>query len=89
MSTSRNSAAYHHKYWLIKATLGVSLIGLGTCLVSEAAMLKYGEAQMWDWVLFGTLALVVLNSGVSLVGDAVKHRTHYELLTSRDRDRAQ
>lgn len=62
------------------APSGLMLIGAGACLIAEGAALKYGGAGVWQWVLFGTLALVVFNPGVSVFGKAVVHRTHYERL---------
>lgn len=69
---------YHFRHWIIKATLGLSLIGFGACLVAEAVLTKYDGSATADWVLYGLVALAVLNSGVSIVGDAVKHRVHLE-----------
>jgi len=58
------------------APLGLAVIGFGVCLVSEAAMLKFsGEAWFWR----GTLALVVLNTGVCLVGGAVREEVLWRL----------
>ena len=72
------SAKYYYRRWLIQAPLALTIIGFGVCLVSEAAMLKYGGAETWDWGLSGTLALIVLNSGLSLLGDSVLQRVRYE-----------
>lgn len=72
------NSRYHFRRWIIKATLGLSFIGFGACLVAEAALTKYDGAATADWVLYGLVALVVLNSGVSIVGDAVKHRVHLD-----------
>ncbi|MEO0787123.1 MAG: hypothetical protein AAFY36_00590 [Bacteroidota bacterium] len=80
----KKSPSYYKKRWLVQAPLSLSLIGFGVCLVSEAAMLKYGGAATWDWVLSGTLALVVLNSGLSLLGDSVLHRARYERLMEKE-----
>lgn len=77
---SNISPHQERKKWLIKAPLGLILIGFGTCLVAEAAMVKYSGAAFWDWFSYGTFALVVLNSGLCVLGDAVKHRGHYERL---------
>ena len=65
----------HYRRWLIMAPLGLSIIGFGVCLVAEAAMAKYA-GEPWFWA--GTIALVVLNSGVCVVGTAVIHRVHFE-----------
>jgi 2-iminobutanoate/2-iminopropanoate deaminase len=58
----------HYYRWLIQAPLGLMLIGFGTCLVAEGAMLKY-DGKPWFW--FGTVALCVLNSGLCIFGDSI------------------
>ena len=68
----------HYRRWFYQAPLGLVLVGFGASLVAEAAMLKYDAAPMKDWVLYGTLALIVLNSGLCLFGDAILHRVRYE-----------
>lgn len=69
---------YHFRNWILKATAGLSLIGFGACLIAEAALMKYDGASKSSWFWFGFIALVVLNSGVCFVGDAVKHKVHLE-----------
>lgn len=61
----------HHRRWRLRAPLGLILTGFGLCLVAEAAFLKYGGAPALQWVLAGTAALVVFNSGLSVFGSAV------------------
>ncbi len=80
---SKLTTKNEQKKWLIKAPLGLILIGFGSCLVAEAAMLKYSGAAVLNWVLYGTLALVVLNSGLCIFGDAIKHRSHFERLREK------
>jgi len=84
MSEKTKNAPYHYRNWLIKAPVGLSLIGFGACLVAEAAMQKYEGVDTWQWVVFGTLALIVLNAGVSFVGGAAIHRSHYERLRDNE-----
>lgn len=62
--------------WQIFAPLGLTLIGAGISLTDHASFLK-SQGEPWFWL--GTLGLVVLNSGVALVADAVKNRVMYEL----------
>lgn len=74
----------HHKRWLIRAPLGLVLTGFGLALVAEAALLKYDGAPVMHWVLAGTAALVVFNSGLSIFGSAVIARIRD--LQKRDED---
>lgn len=76
---AKNQSRYRRE-WLIKAPLGLALIGLGVSLTGESAILKGQRQPGVRWFWLGTLGLVVLNSGVSLFGDAVKARA---LLESR------
>ncbi len=76
---AKNHARYRRE-WLIKAPLGLTLIGLGVSLTGESAIRKGQRRPGARWFWLGTLGLVVLNSGVSLFGDAVKARA---LLESR------
>ncbi|HKK75795.1 MAG TPA: hypothetical protein VJ953_12030 [Saprospiraceae bacterium] len=71
-------AKRHYRRWLIQAPTGLVLIGFGASLVAEAAMTKYSGASTWNWVAYGTIALIVLNSGLSLFGDSILHRVRYE-----------
>ncbi|MEM6725155.1 MAG: hypothetical protein AAF598_14040 [Bacteroidota bacterium] len=68
----------HFRKWLIQAPLGLVIIGLGACLIAEAAMIKYSGSTTLDWILAGTGALVVFNSGICVFGGAILHRFRYE-----------
>ncbi|WP_282776042.1 hypothetical protein [Phaeodactylibacter xiamenensis] len=68
----------YYRRWLLRAPIGLVLIGFGACLIAEAAMDKYDGASAWHWVAYGTLALVVFNSGLSIFGDAILQRVRYE-----------
>ncbi|MEM6799752.1 MAG: hypothetical protein AAF696_00020 [Bacteroidota bacterium] len=80
----KKDAPYHLKQWKIKAPLGLVLIGFGMCLVTEGVMMKYGDVAAWKWISWGTLALIVLNAGISVFGGAVVHRAHYERLSETE-----
>ncbi len=62
------------KRWLLLATLGLTLIGMGLCLVIDAAFYRASGAAALYWVAYGTGALIVFNSGVSFFGQAVIER---------------
>lgn len=59
------------KRWLLLATIGLTLIGMGLCLAIDAAFFKKNGAPAPNWVAYGTGALIVFNSGVSIFGQAV------------------
>ena len=77
VNSSRND---HRTQWLLKAPLGLLLIGLGFSIAGDAVARK-SNAQSWFWR--GTLGLVFMNAGVSIVGDAVRHRTMMDVLAQR------
>jgi hypothetical protein len=68
----------YFRQWMIRAPLGLILIGFGACLVAEAAMAKYGGASVAYWVAYGTFSLVVFNAGLCVFGDAILQRARYE-----------
>jgi len=73
----------HRVRWLSFSPLGLALIGLGASLLGHSIQLKTEGASLAVWFWWGTLSLTVLNAGVAVFGDAVKHRVLFELsLTS-------
>lgn len=81
MKKMKRSARYHYRRWWIQASLGLVGVGFGLSLVAEAATLKADGGELWAWVVYGTIALSVVNSGLCLFGDAILHRIRYERLT--------
>jgi len=57
--------------WLLFAPLGLTLIGLGMSVTTDATLRK-GAGKSWFWR--GTLGLCILNAGSAVFGDAVKER---------------
>ena len=54
--------------WLIYSIIGLLLFGFGLSLLGEAILLKNNNEPFF-W--FGTLALVVINSGLCFFGNAI------------------
>lgn len=69
----------HFTKWRWFAPLGLSFIGLGISLLGHSIQLKVEGVSTVTWFLWGTLSLIVINSGVAVFGDAVKHRVLFEL----------
>ena len=71
VASSQTRAEPHLRTWRRFAPLGLTAVGLGLSLVGEAAARKErGDG----WVLYGTAALCVVNAGLCVFGEAVKHR---------------
>ncbi len=68
----------HYRRWFWQAPIGLVIFGFGACLVAEAAMTKYSGAPLFEWIAYGTFALIVLNSGLCVFGDSILHRVRYE-----------
>ena len=74
------TSAYHKKQWKFQAVAGLVLIGFGASLIAEAAIIKASDAPTWQWVVAGTIALCVFNSGLCIFGNGILHRVRYEKL---------
>ena len=73
----------HLRTWRRFAPLGLTAVGLGLSLVGEAAARKErGDG----WVLYGTAALCVVNAGLCVFGEAVKHRALADWALARSSD---
>ena len=70
--------------WKWIAPVGLCLIGLGFSLAGHAIILKAGSGPAWEWIALGTLGLVSLNAGISIFGEAVVRRVHWERKKEQD-----
>lgn len=65
--------------WLAEAIGGLILIGFGLSLFGQSVIYKSRGDSVKKWFWWGTLSLIVINSGICVFGDAVKTRTVYEI----------
>ncbi len=68
----KKSPSAKYQKWKWMAPLGLILIGAGLSLTGEGIIMKYENPDSWQWIGMGTLALVVFNSGIAIVSEAVK-----------------
>jgi hypothetical protein len=68
----------NYKNWLIKAPLGLILVGFGASLIVEAGFYKHDGAPTLHWIAAGTIALIVFNAGLCVFGDAILERVRFE-----------
>lgn len=69
----------HLTTWRIFSPLGLALVGFGASLLGYSIELKTTGANELVWFIWGTVSLIVLNAGLAVFGDAIKHRVLYEL----------
>jgi len=69
----------HKKKWQRFAPLGLALVGAGASMLGHSIELKTTGATLLVWFIWGTLSLIVLNAGLAVFGDAIKHRVLFEL----------
>lgn len=69
----------HYEQWSRLAGIGMLLIGAGASIIGRAAWLKGEKKGFFRWFIVGTIGLAATNAGVAFFGEAVKHRTLYEI----------
>lgn len=69
----------HYEKWDELAPRGLALIGLGLSITGAAIIRKSKNQSFLGWFLLGTLGLIIVNAGVAVFGEAVKHRALYEM----------
>lgn len=52
--------------------ISLALVGMGISIAIEAGFWKWDGRPNWEWILLGTLGLSILNTGLSLFGEAVR-----------------
>ncbi|MEM6527075.1 MAG: hypothetical protein AAF653_02210 [Chloroflexota bacterium] len=69
----------HYEQWSRLSAIGMLLIGMGASIIGHASWQKGTSKGFWRWFFTGSFGLVVLNAGVAVFGDAIKHRSMYEV----------
>jgi hypothetical protein len=72
-----------YKKWIIMAPFGLLLTGLGIVVILEAFHLKNTETSFTKWFILGTLGLIIFNSGLSIFGQSIIHKTKDEILKEK------
>jgi hypothetical protein len=75
----------HYCAWLIKAPLGLILVGAGICMIVESAFFKHSGARSIEWIAAGTASLVVFNAGLCVFGSSIISKIRYERAKSKER----
>lgn len=73
----------HLTKWRTFAPLGLTLVGFGVSVVSHTVERRISGAPFWDWFVWGTAGLILLNAGLTFFGESIKHRVLYDLEDKR------
>ncbi|HRL10550.1 MAG TPA: hypothetical protein PKX07_01635 [Aggregatilineales bacterium] len=68
----------HYEKWDRLAVPGLIVMALGLAVTGQAIVMKARRQGFLKWFTFGTLGLVLFNSGASMFGEAIKSRALYE-----------
>lgn len=74
----------NYKKWLILAPISLILTGAGLSFAIEAGFEKHSQTSS-EWIVYGTIALVVFNSGLCLLAQSVIYRIRHERLKDSNR----
>lgn len=64
----------HKRRWLVFAIVGLLCTGAGLCMAIDAGFCKYSHQP---WILYGTISLVIFNTGLCCIGQAVYHKSKF------------
>jgi hypothetical protein len=62
------------KKWLLRAGCGAALAGAGLCCLIESGFYRHNGAETLNWVIAGTLSLVLTMAGLSLMIDSSRYK---------------
>ena len=61
------------RFWLFGG-LGTGLLGFGLSAIIESGFMKHSDAETWQWVLAGTLSLMVIMTGVNFLFESFRYK---------------
>ncbi|WP_127845438.1 hypothetical protein [Psychroflexus aestuariivivens] len=59
------------RYWIFGG-LGTALLGFGLSALVESGFMKHSDATTWQWVLAGTLSLIVIMTGINFLFESFR-----------------
>lgn len=66
-----NQQQLKKRYWIFGG-IGTGLLGFGLSALVESGVLKHSEAPAWQWILAGTLSLIVIMTGVNFLFESFR-----------------
>ena len=66
-----NKQQLKKRYWIFGG-VGTGLLGFGLSALIESGFIKHSEADNWQWILAGTLSLVVIMTGINFLFESFR-----------------
>lgn len=61
------------RYWIFGG-FGSALLGFGLSALVESGFLKHDNAPTWQWVLAGTLSLILIMTGINFLFESFRSK---------------
>lgn len=65
--------------WLVHVISGLLLIGVGLSAAIESGIYKWNHPERMVWLLYGTISLVVFNSGLCVFAKGILYKIKMEV----------
>lgn len=66
-----NKSQLKRRYWIFGG-VGTGLLGFGLSALVESGYLKHSAAPAWQWLVAGTLSLVLIMTGINLLFESFR-----------------
>ncbi|NEV93188.1 hypothetical protein G3567_03375 [Psychroflexus sp. YR1-1] len=66
-----NKRQLKKRYWFFGG-LGTGLLGFGLSALVESGFLKHSSAPEWQWILAGTLSLMLVMTGINFLFESFR-----------------
>ncbi|NGZ89552.1 hypothetical protein [Psychroflexus maritimus] len=69
----KNTSYHQKRYWFFGGA-GTALLGFGLSALVESGFLKHQTSQDWQWILAGTLSLILIMTGINFLFESYSHK---------------
>ncbi len=66
-----NKKQLRKRYWIFGG-VGTGLLGFGLSALVESGFLKHSDAPTWQWIMAGTLSLIIIMTGVNFLFESFR-----------------
>ena len=77
MTTEDKRKKLKTRYW-VSGGIGSLLLGSGLSAIVECGFIKHSDAPDWQWIVGGTVSLIIFMSGINLLFDSFYNKLKLE-----------